>query len=382
MWATPLLAPLSGPIIIALEPWLSTYQEPPSLVNVRSPDEVFATMPSVRSPLITLPATTCSIRILVSCALSARIASSVAESILANASSFGAKTVNGPTLLSVSTRSALMTAVTRVESDGTDCASPTIVSCGAAVLAAVVASGAGRWTVSMTWATPLLAGTSAWIIFALEPGLVTYQEPPSLVNVRSPDTMPSVRSVLITLAITTCSSRIFFSCAVSAMMAFRFGILANAALFGAKTVNGPAPERVAARPAALTAATRVESVDTDDATSTMFSCGAAVLAAVVASEAGRRTVSITWATPLLAGTSAWIIFALEPGLVTYQEPPSLVNVRSPDTMPSVRSVLITLAITTCSSRIFFSCAVSAMMALSAADPILLNAAFVGANTVN
>src|SRR3954464_7828993 len=35
------------------------------------------------------------------------------------------------------------------------------------------------------------------------------------------------------------------------------GSLPKAALVGAKTVNGPAPERVSTRPAALTAATRV-----------------------------------------------------------------------------------------------------------------------------
>jgi hypothetical protein len=45
--------------------------------------------------------------------------------------------------------------------------------------------------------------------------------------------------------------------------------LAKASFVGAKTVNGPAPDRVSARPAAFTAATRVEKSGLAAAMSTM-----------------------------------------------------------------------------------------------------------------
>src|SRR5688572_4441320 len=48
------------------------------------------------------------------------------------------------------------------------------------------------------------------------------------------------------------------------------GNFAKAASVGAKTVNGPAPCSVSARPAALTAATRVLKLPFSEATCTMF----------------------------------------------------------------------------------------------------------------
>ncbi len=61
------------------------------------------------------------------------------------------------------------------------------------------------------------------------------------------------------------------------------GNASNAALVGAKTVNGPSPERASPRPAAVIAATRVEKSVFDCATSTIVH-GSAITAVV--SDAG------------------------------------------------------------------------------------------------
>ena len=68
----------------------------------------------------------------------------VAAGILANASSVGAKTVNGPGPLSVSTKPAALTAASRV------------LNLPALSATAGIESVAGIMTVSMTWITPLV----------------------------------------------------------------------------------------------------------------------------------------------------------------------------------------------------------------------------------
>ena len=53
------------------------------------------------------------------------------------------------------------------------------------------------------------------------------------------------------------------------------GTLAKASLVGANTVKGPSPARVSTRPAALTAAKRVDNCGVAMASSAMFFVGAA-----------------------------------------------------------------------------------------------------------
>ena len=60
-----------------------------------------------------------------------------------------------------------------------------------------------------------------------------------------------------------------------------FGKAAKALLVGAKTVNGPLPERVSASPAACTAFTRVEKEELPAAISTIVLVGAGRFAMVV-----------------------------------------------------------------------------------------------------
>ena len=62
------------------------------------------------------------------------------------------------------------------------------------------------------------------------------------------------------------------------------GSFAKAALVGAKTVNGPGPDRVSTRPAAFTAVTSVDRSGTPTAVATMLAVGAA--------SAGRAVVVI------------------------------------------------------------------------------------------
>src|ERR1700674_721912 len=71
------------------------------------------------------------------------------------------------------------------------------------------------------------------------------------------------------------------------------GRAANASLVGANTVNGPAPDSVSTRPAALTAATRVEKSELPDAICTMF-CVAAGVAA------GEATIELLLVVPQAA----------------------------------------------------------------------------------
>ena len=113
----------------------------------------------------------------------------------------------------------------------------------------------------MTWMTPLDAGTSVAVTFDVftltPPSVVTANAEPSSVV-----TSPAVTSAAMTLAETTWYVRIFVRTSLfSGSRSFsrsHAGRASNAALVGAKTVNGPAPESASPRPAAVIAATRVE----------------------------------------------------------------------------------------------------------------------------
>ena len=81
----------------------------------------------------------------------------------------------------------------------------------------------------------------------------------------------------VALAAATWQARIVASCALfsgfSRVSTVPAGSFSNAALVGAKTVNGPAPSSVSTRPAACTAATRVVWSLELTAFSTMFLVG-------------------------------------------------------------------------------------------------------------
>src|SRR6478609_2746783 len=110
----------------------------------------------------------------------------------------------------------------------------------------------------MTWMTPL----DAWTSFTP----FTYTLPSRTTMSRgSPFTVFGVApldltmSAAMTLPLTTWYVRIDVSFSLSASSAsiVPAGSFANAASVGAKTVNGPGPDRVSTRPAAFTAATSV-----------------------------------------------------------------------------------------------------------------------------
>jgi len=110
MWITPLLAITSAFVTVAS----FTFTVVPSIVMVNfAPFTVSAVIPLDKSLLRTFPLTTWYFRILVSSALLARSASAVvfkAARAAANASSVGAKTVNGPVPFNVLTKSAAVRA--------------------------------------------------------------------------------------------------------------------------------------------------------------------------------------------------------------------------------------------------------------------------------
>ena len=118
-------------------------------------------------------------------------------------------------------------------------------------------------TASMMWTTPLDASTSAVVTLAL---LIKM----SLLTVLTVTVLPStvlsicmsMRSLACTAPLATWYVSRSTSCALfsglSRLARTPLGRAANASLLGAKTVNGPLPERVSTRPPALSAATRVE----------------------------------------------------------------------------------------------------------------------------
>ena len=191
----------------------------------------------------------------------------------AKAASVGAKTVKGPVPLRVPTRLAVVRASTsRVNSAGLPWLSATAVSTTVLL--------AGRITLSTTWITPLLAATSVAVMVAtrLRPS-VSLSAPLTLSTLKMPPAsgvifLPSGTSALTTLAPSTW----YFSTAVSkAVSASSWALVTpssvsraeKAALVGANTVNGPVPDSVPARPAAVTASTRMLNCASAFATSTM-----------------------------------------------------------------------------------------------------------------
>merc|ERR1719424_2344046 len=120
----------------------------------------------------------------------------------------------------------------------------------------------GSITASMTCTTPLTAYTSASVTLALsidtvDPDIVTFTSCPSRVLTCS----PFLRSAATTSAETTwyfktCTRALMFA-GLRSSARTPFGKLSKAASVGAKTVNGPLPDRTVARLAFVTAATRV-----------------------------------------------------------------------------------------------------------------------------
>merc|ERR1719443_1920866 len=158
------------------------------------------------------------------------------------------------------------------------------------------------------WATPLLARLSAPTTLRrlLESGPTATPLEVLKMCKFLPSTVATdwknLRSVDSTCSGSTWYVRMSASCAL--FSGFRSesrvpaGSAAKPSLVGAKTVKGPGEERVSAKSAATTAATRVERSSTDWASSTMLGLSA------LSPAGGNITPSMMWATPLLARLSA------------------------------------------------------------------------------
>merc|ERR1719486_646390 len=148
---TPLLAKTSVAITVAITPFDSMVTAPSALVTViSSPPTVLSTvLPAGISPALTETGNTCRKRTAVSASLSSKRPPKASAGTLAKASLFGAKMVNVPSPLRVSTRPAALTAVTRVDKLGVAIAAAAMLG-NSTSLVAGSAAGAAAKTVSMT----------------------------------------------------------------------------------------------------------------------------------------------------------------------------------------------------------------------------------------
>ena len=196
-------------------------------------------------------------------------------SAAAKAALVGAKTVKGPTPLSVPPRLAAVTAATSVLNSG-----------ASAAAVCTMFLSAGKITLSMTCTTPLLACTSVARIFEmrLRPS-VMLKTPPAGVSIlkmlfcKEVIFLPIGMPAFSTLAPSTWYVRTVVNSALSLSKASFVtpnspSSAAKASLLGAKTVNGPAPDKVVAKSAATTASTKMLSEGVAFANSTMFGVGA------------------------------------------------------------------------------------------------------------
>ena len=151
---------------------------------------------------------------------------------------------------------------------------------------AVLPAAGAKMTLSTMCTTPFEPITSAvttWASFTYTPPLRLTMVTSSPLRVFT--TCESFRSPALMLPeitwywSTLCSLCLFSGFSSESRSAF--GSAANAAFVGAKTVNGPAPESVPARSAAVTAVTSVARLGVATASWTMF---CAVLPAVVVAE--------------------------------------------------------------------------------------------------
>ena len=152
------------------------------------------------------------------------------------------------------------------------------------------------------------------------------------------------------------------------------GRAAKAASVGAKTVKGPSPLKSSARPAAMTAVSRV-------VWSGLFTMMSTTV--VVGGAGGRRTASMTCTTPLSARMSATVTVAL----LIITEPPMMETVtfaplRVVISWPSESDVLRASPPTTWYVRMALSNSASARTASMVPAGSASNAASVGAKTVN
>ena len=211
----------------------------------------------------------------VNAGMSPSSASTVPSGRLANASSVGAKTVNGPSPCNVSTRPAASSAATNVVNLPSLTASSTMSGCATgsgSVVSSIAVSGCGISTVSITWMTPLDASMSA--ISTVASPIETV--PPSTEIARlSPCTVSAESSVTTCSELTAPATTWYSRMSVNAGMSpssdstVPSGSFANASSVGAKTVNGPSPCNVPTRPAASRAATNVPNLPSPTAMSTM-----------------------------------------------------------------------------------------------------------------
>merc|ERR1712032_1809646 len=304
MCTTPLVAALSADVTWAY--LLIRTRVPYFSTSISLPSTVLNSRSSLRSLLKTAaPATTWYVRIASSsltCSGSSRYFRT-AGLRCANASFVGAKTVKGPLPCSVVTSLPALRASTSVERSLKLSARATMSSVGAG---AGGEGGFGISTRSMMCTTPLVASLSAAVT---RDSRLTYTLPSrTSTNNSSPWRVLNLFSGLRSLACTAAPATTWYSRMASSVLMFlgssnflssSAGILANASLDGANTVNGPLPSRAVTSLPAVRAVTSVERPLTLSASWTMFLVGAAARKCL-----GISTRSMMCTTPLVASLSA------------------------------------------------------------------------------
>merc|ERR1719181_1205984 len=302
----------------------------------------------------------------------------------ANASFVGAKTVKGPLPCSVVTSLPAVRAVTSVERSLTLSARATMSLVGAG------AGAFGMSTASMMCTTPLVASLSAAVTCASR--LTSTLPSRTSTSNAEPSRVLNLFSGLRSLACTAAPATTWYSRMASSVLIFfgssnfsssALGILANASLVGAKTVNGPLPSRAVTSLPAVRAVTSVERSVTLSASWTMFFVGAAAL-----KWWGMSTPSMMCTTPLLESLSAEVTFEWR---LTYTLPEVVfsTSICEPSRVLKMLSRLRSLACTAPPATTWYSRMASSSLMFfgssnlwSSALGILANASLVGANTVN
>merc|ERR1719201_1390601 len=311
MCTTPFVASLSADVTLAS--WLTETWPSRDSTNRWEPSSVFTSCTGLRSLAWTAaPGTTWYSKIASNSFtfLGSNNRLSISAGILANASLDGANTVNGPLPSKGVTSLPAVSAATSVERSLSPSASWTMFLVGA--------SEPPKWCGMSTWSmmctTPFVASLSAdvtlasWLTETWPSRDSTNRWEPSSVFT----SCTGLRSLLWTAAPgTTWYSKIasnsFTFLGSNNRLSSSAGILANASLDGANTVNGPLPSKGVTRLPAFSAATSVERSLSPAASSTMFLVGAGEGGAGVGGLGlcdGMSTWSMMCTTPFVASLSA------------------------------------------------------------------------------
>merc|ERR1719171_3275683 len=393
MCTTPLVASLSAEVTRDLR-LMYTWPSEVFSTSISEPSRVLKRLSRLRSLACTAaPDTTWYSRMASSVLIffgSSNFSSS-SLGILAKASLDGAKTVNGPLPSRAVTSLPALRAVTSVERSLSPTASSTMFLVGAGAGGAGGGEGAfGMSTPSMMCTTPLVASLSAAVTCASR---LTYTWPSrTSTNKPEPSRVLNLFSGLRSLACTAAPDTTWYSRMASSSLMFfgssnssssALGILANASLVGANTVNGPLPSKAVTSLPAVRAVTSVERSLTLSASWTMFLVGAAAR-----KWCGISTPSMMCTTPLVASLSAEVTRDLRL-MYTWPSEVFSTSISEPSRVLKRLSRLRSLACTAAPDTTWYSRMASSVLMFfgssnfsSSALGILANASLVGANTVN